>query len=83
MPKEIIENKFNKDNYNLIYSSVEPEDILYKSQFSAPNNIEDKVLVKKLNKDGKRTIKLNQIKRISISSDKNKRKNNANQNIKI
>ena len=79
MQKEIIENKYNKDKYNLTYSPVESEDILFKSQFTAPNNIENKVLVKKLNKDEKRTIKLNQIKRTSISSDKNRRKNNENQ----
>ena len=77
---EIIENNYNKDNYNLTYSPIDSEDILFKSQFTAPNNVENKVLVRKLNKEEKRTIKLNQNKRTSISSDKNKRKNNTKQN---
>ena len=72
----------NKNRYNNI--PLDSEDILLKSQLTAPNNNDNKVHVRKLNKDEKKVLKDNQInKRTSISSDKKLKKNNENQNYYI
>lgn len=79
--REISNNIYNK---NVNYVPLDSEDILLKSQLAAPNNNDNKVHVRKLNRDKKKVLKENQIdKRMSISSDKNLNKNKVNQNYYI
>ena len=80
IPNEFIQNKYVNNTYNMNYIPLDSEDILLKSQLAAPNYIDNKVLVRKLNKEEKKVLKINHNnKREAISLDKNK-KNNINQN---
>ena len=72
---------YDKNNFSLGYIPLDSEDILLKSQLAAPNNNDNKVHVRKLNQDEKKVLKENQNnKRVSISSDKEIKKNNVYQN---
>ena len=68
----------NNNNINNInYIPLDSEDILLKSQLAAPNNIDNKVLVRKLNKEEQKILNQNQNnKSESLSLDKNNKKGN-------
>ena len=82
-------NYVNENNYQNIYNNnlnsipLDSEDILLKSQYAAPYYNDNKIFVKKLNKEEQKVLKVNQNnnnKREYISLDKNNEIINQNPN---
>ena len=68
---------YDVNNNNINYIPLDSEDILLKSQLAAPNNIDNKVLVRKLNKEEQKILNQNQNnKSESLSLDNNNKKGN-------
>ena len=77
--EDVIQNGY--DNNLINYLPLDSEDILLKSQLTAPNNNDNKVHVKKLNKEERKVLKVVQNNRRNcLSVDRNVRRGNSNQN---
>ncbi len=78
--EDAIQNGYD-NNLFVNYLPLDSEDILLKSQLTAPNNNDNKVHVKKLNKEERKALKVVQNNRRNCSSvDRNLRRGNNNQN---
>ena len=82
-PNGIYQKRYINSNTNLNYIPPDSEDILLKSQFIAPNYIDKRVLVTKLNNEEQKVLNNHNNKRGCISQDKYEKKINTNQNYYI
>ena len=82
-PNGINQKRYINSNTNLNYIPPDSEDILIKSQFIAPNYIDNRVLVTKLNNEEQKVLNNHNNKRGCISQDKYEKKINTNQNYYI
>ena len=82
LAKNIIHTNYTHDFNTINYIPLDSEDILLKSQLAAPNIRDNKVHVKKLNKEERRILKVNNNneRKSCISEDRNLKKFNENQN---